>query len=108
MTLSRDGLLCDQANASTASIFTYTIQGLVFQGRPVVSDGSSWWLYMGQMGGWPGGPVGGGYTVGLSASFGGDSMQLDCYACPWPGCVLGQDCMHGCHTVAAAQALQAT
>lgn len=52
MTLSRDGMLCDQTNSSTASIFNYTIQGLVFQGRPVVSDGSSWWLYMGQAGGW--------------------------------------------------------
>ena len=51
MTLSRDGMLCDQAAAATASIFNYTIAGLAFQGRPLVSDGSSWWLYMGTAGG---------------------------------------------------------
>ena len=50
MTLSRDGMLCDQPTQVTASIFNYTIQGLTFQGRPVVADGSSWWLYMGAAG----------------------------------------------------------
>jgi hypothetical protein len=53
MTLSRDGMLCDQPTHVTASIFNYTIQGLTFQGRPVVADGSSWWLYMGTAGAQP-------------------------------------------------------
>jgi hypothetical protein len=48
--MSRDGMLCDQPTAGTASIFNYTVQGLTFQGRPVVADGSSWWLYMGASG----------------------------------------------------------
>ncbi len=46
----REGMLCDQDESDTASWFLYQGIGVVFDGRPFMTDGVGWPLYLGSAG----------------------------------------------------------
>jgi hypothetical protein len=54
MTLTRQGMLCDQTVHTTATVFTYQAQGLAYNTstglRPLLADGLSWQMYAGNTG----------------------------------------------------------
>jgi hypothetical protein len=54
MTLTRQGILCDQTAFTTATVFIYQAQGLAFNTstgfKPLLADGLSWQMYAGSTG----------------------------------------------------------
>lgn len=50
-TTCREGMLCDQDDPDTASWFVYQGLGVVYDGRPFMTDGVGWPLYLGDAGG---------------------------------------------------------